>query len=283
MRGSTTLSVLLSSIFFFVGICYSSIANGQSIENIILDCTLVNGNVESATVNIKEWEVSETIIERSYTQVFDKKRRLISLSEFANENFFSKQDYHYIKNKLIKKDIYFLGKFQGSYFYQYDQEIPLKIMTVNKAKELLSISRIYFDSLYRPLVLKKQDLSDELILRQIVQYDEPNNRFLVQTKRPEEKPYIYQYQMCSSDNYLETIPSGQFRSYIIKVLKITKENNMATIVKAVTAPDGKEDIHIQEIEFDQKDNWVKSNLYRLKKRKQKKILLQQIERTLVYR
>ncbi len=285
MQHTFTQLHFLICIFIFIGIECSTDLCAQSIADIIINCKKVNGNVASSTVNITEWAVDNTKIERTFVQNFDNKKRLVSIKEFnRNNEVLLERNYSYVKGNMIKQEIVFLGQPQRSFFYQYNKDgIPLRVMEINPKRELLTISKVFLDSLYRPILLKNYDLAKNLLYEQIAQYDVPNNRLLVQNLYPKKESSIYQYQMCSKNLYLETIPLGRFESHTIKVLKTTKEKNTTTIVKAVTDPDGKEDIHIQEIEFDQKDNWIKSNLYRLKKRKQKKILLQQIERNLVYR
>ena len=196
------------------------------------------------------------------------------------EYFYKNEDL----TKLIYSDIYS----EKILFYQYQNGLPTQIMHISPDKELLSTSQIFSDSLQRPYLLKNFDVNQIPQFTQTIFYQENSNKFLLQ-QHYLEHPHLkgrkttFEYYPCSEDIYLSTINKEQFEKVGTKILNLLVEKNKATVVKGVLNDQGKEEIFVQEIEFDEFDNWIQSNLYRLKKRKQKKILVQAIERNIVYR
>ncbi len=276
-------------ILFTIGIFFSFPIAAQNLIELINHCPKVKGKVLSTTEFMTQYGEGGFSKTTAFVYEFNEQHLLASFKRY-NENSIEVQHFQYFyndQNRLNKAKYYSWGA-EKMLFFQYANGVPTQIMHTTSDKELISTSEIMTDSLERPVFLKNFDIKGQLLFTQSVKYDEDSERFWLEhhyINYPflKGKKTSYEYYQCSEDIFLNTIKPEQFENIETKILNLTVDNNMATVVKAVNSPDDKgEQIYIQEIVFDEHQNWTNSNLYRLKKRRQKKVLVQEIERTIVY-
>jgi len=268
-------------IIIFSVLILTSTVTAQSLLDVINKCPHVKGAVVSTQLKIinYEQETSKSSIE----QTFDKKGRLINHKQLNSKgNIIEKTEYLYIRNKLIKESYYLLDQLQYALFYQYRKTIPLRIIKVNTDSEILQVGDILLDSLRRPLILDIYDLARNKLSSQEAEYNEDKENVIIYYLDNKRYGYSYEYKICESYIDLFSVNEKQFRNESTKILNFTVKDNKATIVKAVEKGI-QEAIYIQEIDFDDEGNWVNSKHFRLKKRKEKKILVQEINRLITYR
>jgi len=267
-------------IIFLISIL-SITADAQSLLSIINKCPHIKGAVTSTELKITNYEevTSRSSIERS----FDRKGRLITHKRLdSRDNVIEQTDYVYFKNKLIKESYYYYDQLKYSLFYQYRKFIPLRIIKVDMESQILQMGDILLDSLRRPIILDIYDLSRNKLNSQEAEYGEKGENVIIYYLDNKRKGYSYEYRICESYVDLFSLNEKQFKDESTKILNFTVKDNKATIVKAVEKG-VQEAIYIQEIDFDAEGNWVNSKHFRLKKRKEKKILVQEVNRLITYR
>ena len=267
-------------IIFLVSISTTEV-DAQSLLSIINKCPHVKGAVTSTALNITNYE--DVTIKSSIERNFDRKGRLITHKRLDSRGeIIEKTDYFYSKNKLIKESYYLLDQLQYSLFYQYRKTIPLRVIKVDTESQILQLGDILLDSLRRPIILDIYDLSRNKLNSQEAEYGEYGENVIIYYLDNKRKGYSYEYRLCESYVDLFSVNENQFKDESTKILNFTVKDKKATIVKAVEKGI-QEAIYIQEIDFDEEGNWVNSKHFRLKKRKEKKILVQEVNRLITYR
>lgn len=266
-------------LLFFLA---SHTLSSQNLLSFLESCKECKGQVKAINTRQKtdvRNNQGSVIIKR---EEFDENGK-IQKEEIKIDGFISKTIFYYYKDSLL---IYELHKEprKKDYFlvYQYYQKkIPKKIIKVKTDHTIIDYAELEYTKDLKPAVLTFFSVVGDLLEKRSVEYL-GNNHVVIRYFYPKIKdPYFQKYELFCKYNTPDKLKKNDFRDVVTRPINLERADNMLTVVKAVKTQT-REQIHIDELSYDEYGNWVSKKTFELKKNKSKRRLVEEITREIEY-
>ncbi|MFT5166774.1 MAG: hypothetical protein ACI8P3_002006 [Saprospiraceae bacterium] len=262
--------------------CSVSLLTAQDLFPFIDACKTCNGKVKSIKtiqkVDFNDYQ-SPLIYKIDEYNSYD---RLVK-TEISIDRYLSKTIYYGYKDSLLIYE-HHLTPNEEEFFlvYQYyRKKIPGKIVKVNNKKQIIQYAELKYSEDFKPIYLHFYNLLGEVLEKRSVEYSS-NNQVVIRYFNPKNQQSILQrFELLCKYNQPEKLKKKDFKDLVTKPLNFEIEDKLLRVVKAVKT-ENREEIQIEEVSYDDAGNWLSKKTFELKKNKNKRRLIKEIKREIVY-
>jgi hypothetical protein len=277
-----TASISKIALLFNLLLCSFNYINAQDLLSFIDDCKTCTGKVKSIKT-IQKADYYDYQSPYIYTvDEYNIDKQLVK-TEISIERNLSKTIYYGYKDSLLIYEHHIIpGEDEFFLVYQYyKKKIPAKIVKVNNQKEILLYAELKYTTEYYPVDLKFYNLFGELLEKRSVEYSSANQVVIRYSKPQNEQSSLQRFELLCKYNRPEKLRKKDFKDLITRPINLVMKDKVLRIVKGVKT-ESREEIQIEEITYDYVGNWLSKKTFELKKNKNKRKLIKEINREIVY-
>lgn len=270
-------------ILLFFSIATTNV-QAQDLFAFIENCKFCNGKVKTLKIlerveNVATGYSTRKQIVHTYSQ-----NKQLTKTQLYFDGRIQKTIQYYYKDSLLiyeehkqpKEDDFF-------YVYQYYQKkVPGAVLKVDSKRRIKTVAKIEYTKDFRPVYLKIYDLLGNILERKTLEYY-GRNYVLISTFNPKTKSTnVIRHELLCKYNKPQSLKKRDFKDIITKPINLEFKDKTIQVVKAVQISKKKEKIHIEELTYDSKNNWLSKKTFELKNNKNKRRLLRKIDREIEY-